>query len=67
MNMWCEQSQEPPVVAVYMRCSSPMQLDNCSREAQIRAIVEECQRLNLPPPIFFIEDDECSARDEQIT
>ena len=66
MNMWCEQSQEPPVIAVYIRCSS-LQLDNCSREAQLRAIVEECQRLNVPPPIFFIEDDECIARDEQIT
>jgi hypothetical protein len=64
--MWCEQSQEPPVIAVYIRCAS-LQLDNCSRETQLRAIAEECQRRNLPPPICFFEDDECSTLGEEIT
>lgn len=65
MNMCREQPQVLLVVGGYIRRSSRMQLDNFSREAQIRAQVEECQRRNLPAPIFY-EDDECSARGEQI-
>ena len=61
-----EESQEPPVVAVYIRCSSRKQQNNFSREAQMRAIIEECQRRNWPLPIIF-EEDECSARSEQIS
>jgi site-specific DNA recombinase len=65
MNMWHEESQVPPVVAGYIRRSSRMQVDNFSREAQMRAIADECQRRSLPPVIFY-EDDESSARGEQI-
>lgn len=65
MNMWRDEPQVLLVVAGYIRRSSRMQLANFSREAQIRAIVEECHRRNLPAPIFY-EDDECSARGEQI-
>ena len=63
--MWHKESKEPPVVAVYIRRSSRMQQNKFSLEAQMRAITEECQRRNLPPPILY-EDDECSARVEQI-
>jgi len=42
-----------------------MQKDNFSIDAQKRAIREECQRRGLSEPIFF-EDDELSARGEQI-
>ncbi len=63
--MWHKESQEPPVGAVYIRRSSRMQQNNFSRETQMRAITKECQRRNLPPPILY-EDDECSARGEQI-
>src|SRR5579871_5975524 len=53
------------VVGGYVRRSSVMQRDNYSIEAQKRAIIEECARRNLPPPVFY-EDDEHSARGEQI-
>lgn len=53
------------VVGGYVRRSSIMQRDNYSIEAQKRAIIEECARRNLPPPVFY-EDDERSARGEQI-
>jgi site-specific DNA recombinase len=62
MSTWHEESQEP---AGYVRRSSRMQLENFSREAQMRGITEECQHRNLPAPRFY-EDDECSARGEQI-
>lgn len=53
------------VVGGYVRRSSIMQRDNYSIEAQKRAITEECVRRNLRPPVFY-EDDERSARGEQI-
>ena len=53
------------VVAGYVRRSSKMQADNFSLDAQKRAISEECSRRGLPAPIFY-EDDERSARSEQI-
>ena len=53
------------VVGGYVRRSSIMQRDNYSIEAQKRAITEECVRRNLPSPVFY-EDDERSARGEQI-
>jgi site-specific DNA recombinase len=53
------------VVAGYVRRSSKMQADNYSIDAQKRAITEECARRGLPVPIFY-EDDERSARGEQI-
>ncbi|GAC1433472.1 MAG: hypothetical protein NVSMB54_31090 [Ktedonobacteraceae bacterium] len=53
------------VVAGYVRRSSHMQADNYSLDAQKRAIVDECKRRDLPAPIFY-EDDERSARGEQI-
>jgi DNA invertase Pin-like site-specific DNA recombinase len=42
-----------------------MQSDNYSRDAQVRGITQQCQSLGLPPPIIY-EDDELSARGEQI-
>ena len=54
------------VVAGYVRRSSHMQKDNFSIDAQKRAICEECERRGLPPPLFY-EDDERSARGEQIS
>ena len=65
MKTWHEESQTPPVVAGYVRRSSRMQLENFSREAQMRGIADECQHRSLPDPNFY-EDDECSARGEQI-
>ena len=53
-------------VAGYVRRSSEMQSENYSRDAQIRGIMQYCQSLGLPPPIIY-EDDELSARGEQIT
>ncbi len=53
------------VVGGYVRRSSVMQRDNYSIEAQKRAITEECVRRHFPPPVFY-EDDERSARGEQI-
>ena len=52
-------------VAGYVRRSSHMQAGNFSLDAQKRGIREECQRRGLPEPVFF-EDDERSARGEQI-
>jgi site-specific DNA recombinase len=53
------------VVAGYVRRSSEMQKDNYSIDAQKRAIRDACTLRGLPPPIFY-EDDERSARGEQI-
>lgn len=65
MSMQHEDSQTPPVTAGYVRRSTRMQLDNFSREAQMRGMTDECQHRNIPAPIFY-EDDERSARGEQI-
>ena len=54
-----------PIIVGYVRRSSHMQKDNFSIDAQKRAICEECQRRDLPLPVFY-EDDEKSARSEQI-
>src|SRR5438477_3515645 len=53
------------VVAGYVRRSSEMQKDNYSIDAQKRAIKDGCRVRDLPEPIFY-EDDERSARGEQI-
>src|SRR2546423_1316799 len=53
------------VVAGYVRRSSEMQKDNYSIDAQKRAIKDGCTLRGLPVPIFY-EDDERSARGEQI-
>lgn len=53
------------VVAGYVRRLSHMQKDNFSIDAQKRTITDECVRRGLPPPVFY-EDDERSARGEQI-
>ena len=53
------------IIAGYVRRSSEMQSDNYSRDAQIRGITQQCQSLGLPPPTIY-EDDELSARGEQI-
>ena len=53
------------VVAGYVRRSSEMQKDNYSIDAQKRAIKDGCTIRGLPEPIFY-EDDERSARGEQI-
>ena len=53
------------VVAGYVRRSSAMQKDNFSIAAQKRAICDECMRRSFPQPLFY-EDDERSARGEQI-
>ncbi|HEY7125969.1 MAG TPA: recombinase family protein [Ktedonobacterales bacterium] len=53
------------VVAGYVRRSTHMQIENFSSDAQKRAIRNECQRRRLPEPIFY-EDDEYSAKGEQI-
>ena len=53
------------IVVGYVRRSSEMQKDNYSIDAQKRAIREACKIRGLPEPIFF-EDDERSARGEQI-
>ena len=66
MNMRPNASQPSPfVVAGYIRRSSWMQRDNFSSDAQKRAITDECIRRGLPAPVFY-EDDERSARGEQI-
>jgi DNA invertase Pin-like site-specific DNA recombinase len=57
--------QHNKIVAGYVRRSSEMQSDNYSRDAQIRGITQQCQSLGLPVPIIY-EDDELSARGEQI-
>ncbi len=53
------------IVAGYVRRSSEMQKDNYSIDAQKRAIREAAKLRGLPEPLFF-EDDERSARGEQI-
>ncbi len=53
------------VVAGYVRRSSEMQKDNHSIDAQKRAIKDGCTLRGMPEPIFY-EDDERSARGEQI-
>lgn len=53
------------VVAGYVRRSSQMQKDNFSIDAQKRALSDGCAQRGLPAPIFY-EDDEFSARSEQI-
>lgn len=53
------------IVAGYVRRSSEMQKDNYSIDAQKRAIRDSCKIRALPEPIFY-EDDERSARGEQI-
>jgi site-specific DNA recombinase len=53
------------IVAGYVRRSSEMQKDNYSIDAQKRAIREAAKLRGLPEPIFY-EDDERSARGEQI-
>src|SRR5579885_2270650 len=53
------------VVAGYVRRSSEMQKDNYSIDAQKRAIRDAAKLRGLPEPIFY-EDDERSARGEQI-
>jgi site-specific DNA recombinase len=60
-------SSTPPsvVVAGFVRRSSEMQKDNYSIDAQKRAIMDGCRIRGLPEPIFY-EDDERSARGEQI-
>src|SRR2546430_16604605 len=59
-------SDPSTVMAVgYVRRSSEMQKDNYSIDAQKRAIREAAKFRGLPEPIFF-EDDERSARGEQI-
>jgi site-specific DNA recombinase len=53
------------IVAGYIRRSSEMQKDNFSLDAQKRAITEGYRSRGLPAPVFY-EDDERSARGEQI-
>ena len=66
MNPSFEKAVSPSiVVAGYVRRSSKMQADNFSIDAQKRAILDECARRNLPAPVFY-EDDEKSAKGEQI-
>src|SRR5215469_15099783 len=62
-----QNSPEPSSVIVvgYVRRSSEMQKDNYSIDAQKRAIREACKIRGLPAPIIY-EDDELSARGEQI-
>ena len=58
-------SESSIVVAGYVQRSSEMQKDNYSIDAQKRAIRDACKLRDLPEPIFY-EDDERSARGEQI-
>src|SRR2546430_13308526 len=60
-------SSDPSTIKVvgYVRRSSEMQKDNYSIDAQKRAIREAAKLRGLPEPTFF-EDDERSARGEQI-
>src|SRR5579884_3172005 len=53
------------VLAGYVRRSSEMQKENYSIDAQKRAIRDAAKLRGLPEPIFY-EDDERSARGEQI-
>jgi len=54
------------IVVGYVRRSSEMQKDNYSIDAQKRAIRDAARLRGLPEPIFY-EDDERSARGEQIS
>ena len=54
------------LVVGYVRRSSEMQKDNFSLDAQKRGIRDAAKLRSLPEPFFF-EDDERSARGEQIT
>ena len=60
-------SSEPShvILAGYVRRSSEMQKDNYSIDAQKRSISDAARLRGLPAPIFY-EDDERSARGEQI-
>ncbi len=53
------------IVVGYVRRSSEMQKDNFSLDAQKRGIRDAAKLRSLPEPFFF-EDDERSARGEQI-
>ena len=53
------------MLAGYVRRSSEMQKDNYSIDAQKRAIIDAATIRGLPAPIFY-QDDERSARGEQI-
>jgi site-specific DNA recombinase len=53
------------IVVGYVRRSSEMQKDNYSIDAQKRAIRDAAKLRGLPEPTFY-EDDERSARGEQI-
>src|SRR5215472_2747705 len=53
------------VLAGYVRRSSEMQKDNYSIDAQKRGITDAARIRGLPEPLFY-EDDERSARGEQI-
>ena len=53
------------IVVGYVRRSSEMQKDNYSIDAQRRAIRDAAKLRGLPEPTFY-EDDERSARGEQI-
>src|SRR2546428_6632604 len=53
------------ILAGYVRRSSEMQKDNYSIDAQKRAIREAAKLRSLPEPTFF-EDDERSARGNQL-
>ena len=53
------------LLAGYVRRSSEMQKDNYSIDAQKRAIIDAATIRGLPEPIFY-QDDERSARGEQI-
>jgi Resolvase, N terminal domain len=66
--MILQNSQPDPkglIVFGYVIRSSEMQKDNYSIDAQKRAIREACKLRGLPESIFY-EDDERSARGEQI-
>jgi DNA invertase Pin-like site-specific DNA recombinase len=60
------QSENSTVIVIgYVRRSSEMQKDNYSIDAQKRAIRDAARLRGLPEPTFY-EDDERSARGEQI-
>src|SRR5579884_2779929 len=64
--MQFDNAQSATVITVgYVRRSSEMQKDNYSIDAQKRAIRDAAKLRGLPEPIFY-EDDERSARGEQI-
>src|SRR5690349_5811287 len=65
MIQWQNLDGATIVVAGYVRRSSEMQKDNFSIDAQKRFIREACKLRGLPEPVFY-EDDERSARGEQI-